>query len=139
MTSFNQNPSQLRIGDRVRFFIAQSIGTDINVPAGTFYARRVELIHSQDFNNCGYNLNEPQLPKQLYRGIITTLKESFGKIEREDQFKETFFHFHEYVGQNPNQELKLGLNVEFELQDRYGELVLTLMFGSSVLHPYFII
>lgn len=121
MTSFNQNPSQLRIGDRVRFFIAQSIGTDINVPAGTFYARRVELIHSQDFNNCGYNLNEPQLPKQLYRGIITTLKESFGKIEREDQFKETFFHFHEYVGQNPNQELKLGLNVEFELQDRYGK------------------
>ena len=69
------------------------------------------LLHSQP---------QPQ-PKQLYRGVITTLKESFGKIEREDLFKETFFHFHEYRGPNPSQELKLGLNVEFELQDRYGK------------------
>lgn len=118
--NYSQNLPQLKTGDRVRFFIAQALGNDVNVPAGTYYARRVELI--QDFAN-GYmkNNNEIQMPKQLYRGIITTLKESFGKIEREDLFKETFFHFHEYRGQNPSQELRLGLNVEFELQDRYGK------------------
>lgn len=124
MPNFNQSPTQLKTGDHVRFFIAQALGNDINVPAGTYYARHVELmLHVQDYNN-GFSKNNneiQQIPKQLYRGVITTLKESFGKIEREDMFKETFFHFHEYRGQNPNQELKLGLNVEFELQDRYGK------------------
>lgn len=115
---FNQSSPQLKIGDRVRFLIAQSFGNEINVPAGTYYARRVELLaQNKDFNPMKAN----DMPRQVYRGIITTLKESFGKIEREDLFKETFFHFHEYQGQNPNQELKLGLNVEFELQDRYGK------------------
>lgn len=119
MPNFNQSPVALKIGDRVRFFIAQALGNDVNVPAGTYYARRVESITGADYND--YKPSQSMPPKQLYRGVITTLKESFGKIEREDLFKETFFHFHEYRGQNPNQELKLGLNVEFELQDRYGK------------------
>ncbi len=115
MPSYPSVPVQLKIGDRVRFYIAQAMGNELNVPVGTFYARHVELAHAGSDNS---DMQMP--PKRFYRGIITTLKESFGKIEREDQFKETFFHFHEYIGQNPNQELKLGLNVEFELQDRYG-------------------
>jgi cold shock CspA family protein len=142
MPNFNkQSQTQFKIGDRVRFYIAQSLGNDIN-PVGTYYARQVEpLSLAQQEINIGNNNHvtnnntesgrNQMSTKQLYRGVITTLKESFGKIEREDQFKETFFHFHEYRGQNPpcreypghnpNQELKLGLNVEFELQDRYGK------------------
>jgi cold shock CspA family protein len=122
MPSYSQ--IQLKTGDRVRFYIAQSMGNELNVPNGTYYAQRIELaMHSKNnFNfNVTNNKQEAQMLKPVYRGIITTLKESFGKIEREDQFKETFFHFHEYIGKNPNQELKLGLNVEFELQDRYGK------------------
>ncbi len=115
MPVYPQVAVQLKVGDRVRFFIAQALGNELNVPIGTFYARQVELV------NAGSE-NEMQMPqRRFYRGIITTLKESFGKIEREEQLKETFFHFHEYIGQNPTQELKLGLNVEFELQDRYGK------------------
>ena len=65
----------------------------------------------------------PQQPtvKQLYRGIITSLKDTFGKIEREDLLKETFFHVCDYRGACPSEELRLGLNVEFEIQDRYGK------------------
>merc|ERR1712127_1150722 len=77
--------------------------------------------------------------QQLYRGVISSLKDSFGKIEREDQFKETFFHFTEYNNHGNNKErssisngggsdavvaqkeLRLGLNVEFEIQDKYGK------------------
>ena len=114
---------QLKTGDRVRFYIAQFLGAtnasnQLPVAVGTYYARQVELIPQQQEE---YGYMSKELPKQLYRGIITTLKDSFGKIEREDAFRETFFHFHDYCGQNAMQELKLGLNVEFELQDRHGK------------------
>jgi cold shock CspA family protein len=135
---------QLRIGDRVKFYIAHLLNNNSSnnnllqqqqhLPVvTTYYARKVEVI-SHDYN---LSINElaqhlllaqqqqqqfqQQQAKQVYRGIITTLKDSFGKIEREDQFKETFFHFSEYRGPNANQELRLGLNVEFELQDRHGK------------------
>jgi cold shock CspA family protein len=119
--------AQLRIGDRVKFYIAHLLNNQMPV-VSTYYARKVELISSQDsfmsISELAQHLiaqQQQQQPKQVYRGIITTLKDSFGKIEREDLFKETFFHFSEYRGQNANQELRLGLNVEFELQDRHGK------------------
>lgn len=108
MPSFNQAVPALKPGDRVRFYISPS-GYDV------VHAHRVELI-TEDLNGTTINVS-----KQVYRGVISTLKESFGKIEREDMFKETFFHFNEYRGHNPHQELKIGLNVEFELQDRFGK------------------
>jgi len=118
----NTNNIQLKVGDRVRFYIAQSLGSSnqlLPIPVGTYYARHVELVTQS--NQLNFIEQNQRQPKQLYRGVITTLKDSFGKIEREDLFKETFFHFTEYRGQNANQELKLGLNVEFELQDRHGK------------------
>lgn len=102
----------LKPGDRVRFYISPS-GYDV------VHAHRVELI-TDEFSGMTKKYNDG-MSKQVYRGVISTLKESFGKIEREDMFKETFFHFNEYRGHNPHQELKLGLNVEFELQDRFGK------------------
>jgi len=101
---------------------------------GTYYARRVELIMSQhqhqqqQLQQQQHQLiqqllqqNTQQQPKQLFKGIITNLRDSFGKIEREDLLKEYFFHFTEYKGKNPVQELKIGLNVEFEIQDKFGK------------------
>lgn len=95
---------QLKSGDKVKFTIAQHF-------SGNLYARKIDLLNTESQSQY----------RQLYRGIITTLKDSFGKIEREDLYKETFFHFTEYRGKNPDQELKIGLNVEFELQDRHGK------------------
>jgi cold shock CspA family protein len=105
---------QLKIGDNVRFLIGQQKQANGAVPVGTYFARRVELLPIGQ-------LMQQQMPKQLYRGIITSLKDSFGRIEREDTIKETFFHFTEYKGKNPAQELRVGLNVEFELENKFGK------------------
>ena len=132
--SLNGQLPQLKIGDRVRFSIAQVQNqqqqqiiyatTSLNIPIGTVYARRVELI-IQSPNSSLLSLynsdNNSNVNRKLYRGIISSLKDTFGKIEREDLFKETFFHFNDYKGKNAHQELRLGLNVEFEIQDRYGK------------------
>ena len=110
------NPNlQFKMGDRVKFYIAQNQQPTMQMPVGTLYARRVELISQQA------QLYDSNQPKRLYRGIITTLKDSFGKIEREDLPKETFFVVDEYKGKNPAQELRLGLNVEFEIHDKTGK------------------
>jgi cold shock CspA family protein len=94
----------VNLGDQVKFNVAVT-------PLGFYYACRIEPAD--------------QLPKQLYRGIITSLKDTFGKIEREDMLRETFFHFTEYKGVSAVDELKLGLNVEFEIQVRYGKEIAT--------------
>ena len=101
----------------------------LHMPLGTYYARRVEIIMQQQ-NQLQQQQQQliqqllqqnSQQPKQLFKGIITNLKDSFGKIEREDLLKEYFFHFTEYKGKNPAQELRIGLNVEFEIQDKFGK------------------
>lgn len=81
----------------------------------SFYASKVELI-----DQFSTQLNRV-LSGQKYRGIICWLKDSFGKIDREDQAKETFFHFTDYKGDVPMNELRIGSSVEFEIQDRYGK------------------
>lgn len=114
------NPNlQFKMGDRVKFYIAQNQQPTLQMPMGTLYARRVELINHQQQQQA--QLYDSNQPKRLYRGIITTLKDSFGKIEREDLPKETFFVVDEYKGKNPAQELRLGLNVEFEIHDKTGK------------------
>ena len=50
-----------------------------------------------------------------YRGVVCSMKESFGFIERADVVKEIFFHFSEAEG---NVELRPGDDVEFTIQTR---------------------
>lgn len=130
--------TQLRIGDRVKFCIGQSFINQRN--AGACFACKIELIeplsnnlintlNNQIIENNLHLLRQHQLQqhqesKQTYRGIISSLKDSFGKIEREDQFKETFFHFTEFKGESL-QTLRIGMNVEFEIQDKYGKEIAT--------------
>lgn len=50
-----------------------------------------------------------------YQGVVCSMKESFGFIERADIVKEIFFHFSEA---KTREELRLGDDVEFIIQTR---------------------
>ncbi|XP_078662916.1 cold shock domain-containing protein E1-like isoform X19 [Branchiostoma floridae x Branchiostoma belcheri] len=116
--------AQLKKGDEVSFFIA----TDKRVedaqqkswrdkPAkvvpdprnGNVRARKVQLISS--------------VPVERYMGVVCSMKESFGFIERADVVKEIFFHYSEYPGDI--REIELGDDVEFSIATRNGKEVAT--------------
>ncbi|XP_034946970.1 cold shock domain-containing protein E1 isoform X2 [Chelonus insularis] len=69
---------------------------------------------------CHVRLENPAHPVR-YRGVICTMKESFGFIERADVVKEIFFHFSE--AKSLKEELRLGDDVEFIIQTRNGKEV----------------
>lgn len=56
-----------------------------------------------------------------YRGVVCSMKENFGFIERADVVKEIFFHFSE--AKSMKEELRLGDDVEFIIQTRNGKEV----------------
>ncbi|GAB0096270.1 cold shock domain-containing protein E1 [Sergentomyia squamirostris] len=68
---------------------------------------------------CHIRLENPVHPVK-YRGVVCSMKESFGFIERADVVKEIFFHFSEADG---NVELRPGDDVEFIIQTRNGKEV----------------
>lgn len=63
---------------------------------------------------CHIRLENPAQPVK-YRGVVCSMKESFGFIERADVVKEIFFHFSEAEG---SVELRPGDDVEFTIQTR---------------------
>uniref|UniRef100_T1HMA0 CSD domain-containing protein n=1 Tax=Rhodnius prolixus TaxID=13249 RepID=T1HMA0_RHOPR len=89
----------LRTGDKVSFQIATN-------PRGNLGATHVRL-------------ENPAHPVK-YQGVICSMKESFGFIERADVVKEIFFHFSEA---KTKEELQLGDDVEFIIQTRNGKEV----------------
>jgi len=90
----------LKSKDKVMFYIAKD-------NSGTLRARHIIL-------------QDPHISPQRYQGIICTLKDSFGFIERADITKEIFFHSSEC--QNFKQ-LSLADNVEFSIQTRNNKQV----------------
>jgi cold shock CspA family protein len=68
---------------------------------------------------CHIRLENPVHPVK-YRGVVCSMKESFGFIERADVVKEIFFHFSEADG---SIELRPGDDVEFIIQTRNGKEV----------------
>ncbi|XP_076445198.1 cold shock domain-containing protein E1-like [Babylonia areolata] len=60
-------------------------------------------------------------PSQRYQGVICSMKESFGFIERADLVREIFFHYSEFRGNI--EELRLGDDVEFSIQMRNNKEV----------------
>lgn len=91
----------LTAGDQVSFYIA----TDKR--NGNIQARKVTLV-------------EPKEPLR-FQGVVCSMKDSFGFIERSDVVREIFFHYSEYQG-NIN-ELLLGDDVDFGVQTRNGKEV----------------
>lgn len=79
------------------------------------------MIHQPEMNSsgnlgaCHVRLENPAHPVR-YRGVVCSMKENFGFIERADVVKEIFFHFSE--AKSMKEELKLGDDVEFIIQTR---------------------
>lgn len=96
-----ENNARCKTGDQVSFFIA----TDKR--NGNIRARQVKLLSSSS--------------QDRYQGVVCSMKDSFGFIERADVVKEIFFHYSEFQG-NIN-ELLLGDDVEFGIQTRNGKEV----------------
>ncbi|XP_014783652.1 cold shock domain-containing protein E1 [Octopus bimaculoides] len=88
--------SKLKAGDQVRFYIASDKRN------GNIRARRLESVMVQN--------------QEKYQGVVCSMKENFGFIERSDVVKEIFFHYSEYKGDIS--ELLLGDDVEFQIQSR---------------------
>lgn len=90
---------QLKAGDKVSFQIA----TNNRGNLGACHIRLENSIHPVK-----------------YRGVVCSMKESFGFIERADVVKEIFFHFSET---DNNVEVRPGDDVEFTIQTRNGKEV----------------
>lgn len=95
-----QNEDQLRKGDVVSFHIAT------NKRSGVMRARRVKY------------MSDYKQPNTV-QGIVSSLKESFGFIERADVVAEIFFHYSEFSGDV--NELMIGDDVDFQLVNRLGK------------------
>ncbi|XP_039286517.1 cold shock domain-containing protein E1 isoform X2 [Nilaparvata lugens] len=89
----------LRSGDKVSFQIATN--------------------HRGNLGASHVRLENPAHPVK-YQGVVCSMKESFGFIERADVVKEIFFHFSET---STKEELQLGDDVEFIIQTRNGKEV----------------
>ena len=64
-------------------------------------------------------------PPPMSQGVVCSLKENFGFIERSDVVKEIFFHYSEYAGNIA--ELVLGDDVEFCIQHRNVSILMFLV------------
>lgn len=71
-------------------------------------------IHRGNLGACHVRLENPAHPVK-YQGVVCSMKESFGFIERADVVKEIFFHFSEA---KTKEELRLGDDVEYIIQTR---------------------
>lgn len=93
---------RLQAGDQVEFFIS----TD----------ERNSNLRARKIRKAGVALSG-----QVYQGVVCSLKENFGFIERSDVVREIFFHYSEYKGDIGN--LNLGDDVEFSIQSRNNKEV----------------
>jgi cold shock CspA family protein len=91
-------------GDEVSFYMAK------NKRSGALRARLVRLVQPATV--------------ETVQGIVKTLKDSFGFIERADVERDIFFHYSE-LSQGAESEMAMGACVEFVIQSRQGKEVAT--------------
>lgn len=94
---------ELHNGDEITFFIA----TDKR--NGNIRARKIKLTKSAK--------------PERYQGVVCSMKDNYGFIERADAVKEIFFHYSEFSGDIDG--LHLGDDVQFSIQSRNGKDVAT--------------
>ncbi|XP_014663991.1 PREDICTED: cold shock domain-containing protein E1-like isoform X2 [Priapulus caudatus] len=99
--------TRLQAGDKVSLIMV----TD---KSATISDSRTGALQAQDVQKFDQEL-------QRFHGVVCSCKDSFGFIERADIVSEIFFHYSEYKGDI--NELKLGEDVEFSVQDRNGKEV----------------
>ncbi|XP_055378743.1 cold shock domain-containing protein E1 isoform X2 [Condylostylus longicornis] len=89
---------------------------NVNLRAGDKVSFQIATNQRGNLGACHIRLENPAQPVK-YRGVVCSMKESFGFIERADVVKEIFFHFSEAEG---SIELRPGDDVEFTIQTRNG-------------------
>ncbi|CAF3081035.1 unnamed protein product [Rotaria socialis] len=101
----------VKVGDQVTFNVGQDRRTN------QFFARNIAVVKK---------MNSPVVaaaPVKRSRGVISTMKDSFGFIEREDALKEIFFHITEFGPNVATNTVHPGVEVEFDIQDRHNKEV----------------
>ncbi|KAK0082024.1 hypothetical protein PV325_011228 [Microctonus aethiopoides] len=93
---------------------------NVTLRAGDKVSFQIATNQRGNLGACHVRLENPAHPVR-YRGVVCTMKESFGFIERADVVKEIFFHFSE--AKSLKEELRLGDDVEFIIQTRNGKEV----------------
>ncbi|XP_063987140.1 cold shock domain-containing protein E1-like isoform X2 [Diachasmimorpha longicaudata] len=93
---------------------------NVTLRAGDKVSFQIATNQRGNLGACHVRLENPAHPVR-YRGVVCSMKESFGFIERADVVKEIFFHFSE--AKTVKEELKLGDDVEFIIQTRNGKEV----------------
>jgi cold shock CspA family protein len=66
---------------------------------------------------CATNIKPTAVSSERFRGVVSSMKDSFGFVERADAVREIFFHFSEYEPLDGSA-LQLGDDVEFSIQSR---------------------
>ncbi|KAF2881106.1 hypothetical protein ILUMI_25072 [Ignelater luminosus] len=92
---------------------------NVTLRAGDKVSFQIATNNRGNLGACHVRLENPAHPVK-YQGVICSMKESFGFIERADVVKEIFFHFSEA---KTKEELRLGDDVEFIIQTRNGKEV----------------
>ncbi|CAF0756986.1 unnamed protein product [Adineta steineri] len=107
MADLQDSNIPVKVGDQVTFNVSQDRRTN------QFFARNIVITEK--------NLPPVVLPLKRYRGVISTMKDSFGFIEREDALKEIFFHITEFGPNVATNTIQLGVEVEFDIQNRHNK------------------
>lgn len=92
---------------------------NVTLRAGDKVSFQIATNNRGNLGACHVRLENPVHPVK-YQGVVCSMKESFGFIERADVVKEIFFHFSEA---KTKEELRLGDDVEFIIQTRNGKEV----------------
>lgn len=93
---------------------------NVTLRAGDKVSFQIATNQRGNLGACHIRLENPAHPVK-YQGVVCSMKESFGFIERADVVKEIFFHFSE--AKSMKEELRLGDDVEFIIQTRNGKEV----------------
>ncbi|PBC31581.1 Cold shock domain-containing protein E1 [Apis cerana cerana] len=93
---------------------------NVTLRAGDKVSFQIATNQRGNLGACHVRLENPVHPVR-YRGVVCSMKENFGFIERADVVKEIFFHFSE--AKSMKEELRLGDDVEFIIQTRNGKEV----------------
>lgn len=99
-------------------YTKDDIEGNVTLSAGDKVSFQVATNQRGNLGACHIRLENPVNPVK-YRGVVCSMKESFGFIERADVVKEIFFHFSEA----DQMELRPGDDVEFIIQTRIGKEV----------------
>lgn len=101
-------------------FTVSDVEGNVTVAAGDKCSFQVAtMARSGNLAARAIRLENPAAPVK-YQGVVNSVKDSFGFIERSDVVREIFFHFNEIKeGEN----IDLGDDVEFTIQTRNGKEV----------------